>query len=111
QAPDVADAIRKATRTGSNKAVADGFKPVTSPFVVNDAGDVVLRQAADGSTAFPSLQFWDHVKRNLDDTIEAAKRAGNGNAAADARALKDRLVSKLDTAVPEYALARSGAAR
>ncbi|MFC0284831.1 hypothetical protein ACFFJB_14935 [Camelimonas abortus] len=110
RAPDVADAIRKATRTGNNKAVADGFKPVTNPFVVTDAGDVVLRQAADGSTAIPSLQFWDYVKRNLDDTIEAAKRAGNRNAAADATALKQKLVAKLDAIVPEYAAARSGAA-
>lgn len=110
RAPDLADAIRKASRTGANKAVADGFKPVANPFVIDEAGNAVLRTAKDGSQAIPTLQFWDHVKRNLDDTINAARRSGNGNAASDAIALKEMLVAKLDQAVPSYADARRGAA-
>ena len=31
EAPAMADAIRQAVKTGANKAVADGYKPVKSP--------------------------------------------------------------------------------
>lgn len=111
QAPAVADAIKQATKTGANKAVADGFKPPPVPFAVDEAGNVALRVNKDGSQAIPSLQFWDHVKRNLDDAIEKARRAGERNAASDLGQLKDALVTKLDSAAPSYAEARSGAAK
>lgn len=111
RAPDMADAIRQATRTGANKAVADGFPPVKNPFTTDEAGNVVLRANKDGSTAVPNLQFWDHVKQNLDDIISRHQRTGDNGAARDAINLKNALVEKLDAAVPAYAEARQGAAR
>lgn len=105
EAPAVQQAIRDATRTGANRAVADGFKPTISPFKTADTGTVSL--AGD---ATPTLQFWDHVKRNLDDAIEGARRSGGNNAARDLGDLKSALVAQLDAAVPSYAKARQGAA-
>lgn len=107
QAPDVAQAIKQATRTGANKAAADGFRPVKNPFTVADTGEVRLTDP----NVTPTLQFWDHVKRNLDDRISTLQRSGEKSAAADAITLKNQLVSYLDDAAPDYAAARAGAAR
>jgi hypothetical protein len=64
QAPDVQAAIKAATKTGANRATVDGFPAIKNPFAeVN--GKLHLIQKADGSVAYPSLQFWDHVQRNL----------------------------------------------
>jgi hypothetical protein len=106
RAPVVADAIKGATKTGANKAVADGFRPITNPFAVNEAGDVVL-----SGKATPTLQFWDHVKRNMDDRISTLLRSGEKSAAGDAIQLKNQLVSHLESAAPAYAEARAGAAK
>ena len=57
------------------------------------------------------MQFWDHVKRNLDDKISALSRAGENSAARDAAQLRSALVNHLDELVPQYQAARQGAAR
>ncbi len=110
-APAVQDAIRAAARTGQNADVARGFPKTRNPFVENPDGTMGLTKARDGSTAIPSLQFWDHVKRNLDDAIEAAKRRGENYAASTMTGLKNSLVSELDKAAPTYAQARGMAAK
>lgn len=109
-APAVQSAIAKASRTGANRAVADGFTPPVSPFARNADGTYALREGADGSVPYPSLQFWDHVKRNLDDLHSVAQRQGRNGEAADIDALRKGLVGKLDDLAPSYAKARSGAA-
>ena len=106
QAPDVAAAIKQATRTGANKAAAEGFRPVKNPFTVADTGEVSL-----AGEAVPTLQFWDHVKRNLDDRISSLQRSGENSAARDAIELRSQLVANLDSAAPAYAEARAGAAK
>jgi hypothetical protein len=101
QAPVVQDAIRKATITGANDAARQGFTPVRNPFQLNrQTGRMELRQGVSGSTAVPSLQFWDVVKRNLD-------KVGTRDAQDFARVLRDHL----DTLVPSYQQARAGAAQ
>lgn len=107
QAPDVAQAIKQATKTGANKAAAEGFRPVKNPFTVLDSGEVVLSDPK----VTPTLQFWDYVKRNLDDRISSLMRSGEKSAARDAITLRDQLVSHLDDAAPAYAEARAGAAK
>jgi hypothetical protein len=106
QAPVVADAIRGATRTGANKAAAEGFKPVKNPFTTTASGDITLSDP----NVTPSLQFWDAVKRNLDDKIGALQRSGENSAARDAIELRRQLVEGLDAAAPAYKQARAGAA-
>lgn len=96
QAPVVQQAIRLAFVTGRNKAALDGFGPIKNPFVLNrETGALELQPGA-----IPNLQFWDHVKRNLD-------KVGGGEGPAFARALRDHL----DEIVPSYGAARAGAAK
>lgn len=110
QAPVVQDAIKAATRTGANRAAAEGFTPVRNPFEFDETGRMLLRINQDGSRMTPSLQFWDHVKRNLDDTITKLQRAGENSAARDAVDLRTAMVRRLDELVPSYREARQGAA-
>lgn len=105
-APVVQDAIKAATRTGANRAAIEGFTPIKSPFRFGEDG----RMVPSGEAA-PNLQFWDHVKRNLDDAINKLDRAGEGSAAKDAKELRAALVGHLDNLVPSYQEARAGAAR
>lgn len=108
QAPVVQDAIRGATRTGANRSAAEGWTPVRNPFRQDEAsGRMVL---ADPNVR-PNLQFWDHVKRNLDDTVTKLQRQGENSAARDAIQLRSYLVNHLDELVPSFGQARAGAAR
>ncbi len=109
-APAVQDAIKGAIKSGANSDIAAGFPATRSPFTVGENGELSLARKPDGSIAVPSLQFWDQVKRNLDDRIETARRAGEKNAASVIGNLKNNLVSILDQASPTYAAARGQAA-
>lgn len=111
QAPAVQQAIAQASRTGANKAAAQGFKPPSNPFMRDAQGNWTLRTNADGSQAIPTLQFWDYVQRNLSDQIGMLGSKGAKSSASDATALKNQLNGVLDAAVPEFKSARAGAAQ
>lgn len=101
QAPVVQDAIRAASITGANRGTIEGLPRIQSPFVIDKAsGQLTLRTNPDGSTMLPNLQFWDHVKRNLDKINTP-----------EARTLNSALKSHLDDLVPSYKDARAGAAK
>ncbi|CAB4172066.1 hypothetical protein UFOVP1349_48 [uncultured Caudovirales phage] len=104
QAPVVQDAIRGATRTSSNRAAAQGAAPMRNPFQFDANGQMTMRPGVT-----PNLQFWDAVKRNLDDTVTRLQRSGDTSAARDADELRSQLVRHLDRLVPEYRQARAGA--
>jgi hypothetical protein len=53
--------------------------------------------------------YWDQIKRDLDDEINEAFRNGRTNAGNDLRDLRKYLVSEVDSAVPNYKLARDAA--
>jgi hypothetical protein len=95
QAPVVQKAIQLAFVTGRNKAAMDGFPPMKNPFVMNRETGVLELQPG----ATPNLQFWDHVKRNLDKM------------GAEGQAFSKALRNHLDEIVPSYAEARAGAAK
>jgi hypothetical protein len=101
-------AINAAESRGSDRAAISGFRAVKNPFTFGADGSIGLRKMSDGSTALPSLDFWDQVKRNLDRQIGLGKRAGDD--VSDLMGLKTKLVGALDQAVPEYRAARQGAA-
>lgn len=103
-------AINVAEKRGTDRAAVAGFKAVRNPFEFLPDGSVTLKTNPDGSRALPSLQFWDQVKRNIDGMIGTAQRAGDNTLVGDLTAIKRKLVSSLDSAVPQYAKARSGAA-
>lgn len=103
-------AINGAESMGTNKAAILGVKAVRNPFQFLPDGGVTLKTMPDGTRALPSLEFWNQVKRNLDGMIGVAQRNGDNVLTGDLTALKRKLVSSLDSAVPEYAIARQGAA-
>jgi hypothetical protein len=111
QAPAVQTAIREATERGANKAASGSSTPVRNPFVMDPQTErFVLRRRRDGSVAVPNLPFWDVVKQSLDDQYSALARAGKKGEAGDILDLINGLKGRLDSAVPEYAVARRGAA-
>lgn len=110
-APVVQDAIRASTRTAGNRAAIEGFAPQRNPFTFGPDGYMQPATGPDGRRLVPNLQFWDMVKRNLDDRITALQRAGENSAARDAIQLRAALVGRLDDLVPTYPAARAGAAR
>lgn len=111
QAPEIQAAIRQADTAAQTDAALLGVKPVKNPFIVNPDGTIAngFRKQADGSTAKPSLQFWDIVQREL----RIAKEALSPNArTAISRyeQLRRELLNELDGAVPQFQQAREGAA-
>lgn len=99
QAPPVQDAVKaaiKQTQTKSAPDVSQGLAAVTARWHSPKGG--------------PTLEFWDLVKRQLDQEINVAKRAGRNEDVADLTSVKNTIVGKLDAAVPSYAMARQGAA-
>lgn len=111
QAPAVRDAFKGAIKTGANRTVAEGLPPIRTPFGVDDAGNLVLQKAPDGSVPIPNLRFWDEVQRDLASQIGKAKRGGDDVAVKDLTALKRQILEELDTAVPSFGAARTGAHR
>lgn len=109
KAPDMQSAISDAARKGANNSVLNGQTIIKSPFVADGTGNIQLATDAQGNPAVPTLQFWDQVKRGLDDKINTAVRSGNKEDARDFTQLKSALVTNLDQQVPSYASARQGA--
>lgn len=105
KSPAMRQAAAAAEKRGADRAVVEGFDTVRNPFVFDDAGNVAMKEGVK-----PTLQFWNQVKINLDGEIGKAQRAGDNALARDLTGLKTQLVSQLDSAVPEYATARQGAA-
>lgn len=114
QSPSFRTAISNAEKHSADRAAVSGFKAVRNPFEFLPDGSVKLRTMPDGSRALPSFDFWDQVKRNLDRMIDDVKFAHMGGvnktALSDLIAIKRKLVDAIDAAVPEYKLARQGAA-
>jgi hypothetical protein len=110
QSPAMQRAATGATTRSANRSAVEGFKAVDNPFHRAPDGSMKLRRTADGKLVAPTLRFWDQVKRNLDSEIGKAQRAGDNTYAGDLMGLKTKLVSTLDSTVPEYKAARQGAA-
>ncbi len=108
QAPAMRAAARSVPKKSANRGAVQGFKEIRNPFEMNSNGDYVLRKTADGTAIAPNLQFWNQVKINLDGAYSSTR---DRSMRADIKALKDALVDELDSAVPQYAVARAGAAR
>lgn len=110
QSPTFRRAVdRVPTRSADRGAIA-GQRALDNPFTTNSRGDYVLRRTADGRQVTPSLEFWDHVQRNLRTFGDKAARAGDNTTASEITALRQALNRDLDAAVPEFQTARAGAA-
>lgn len=96
QAPVVQEAVSAALKQAQNKSASGALNRST-----------IDRWSNSGR---PTLEFWDLVKRQLDQEVNVAKRAGRNEDVATLTEVKNVIVSKLDEAVPSYAKARAGAA-
>jgi hypothetical protein len=105
--PVFARAMRQAAESGQDRAVLDGFGSFNPRVTVTPDGRISFNQSRPGgSPLYPDLQYWDYVKRSLDDIAGEAKRAGRAEQASVATGLANKLRSELDNAVPTYKAAR-----
>lgn len=83
---------------------ADGFAPE-----VQGAINAAKRKYPSELANLPdnSVKVLDYAKRVLDDNINTAKRAGQGNFVRNRTGIKNDLLAQMDAASPDYALARS----
>ena len=105
-APAIKDLLPNALRKSANRAALQGTAPVKNPFITDASGKLTLQPGTK-----PTLEFWDTVKRSLDDEIGSLRRSGREDEAIDLNKIKNRLLSNLDTAAPAYKKARAGAAK
>lgn len=97
QAPAIQDAVKAATKQAQNRSAPD----------VSKGPSIMDRWVTKDDK--PTLEFWDLVKRQVDQEINVAKRAGRNEDVMELTAIKSKLVEKLDAAVPSYGAARQGA--
>lgn len=106
-------AIAMTASTGKDEAVAAAGSgvtrkfPVRNPFRFNADGSYSLTKGPVAPHTVPTLQFWDHVQRNLG---KLASKAGGYDATLITDTQK-ALQADLDTAVPGFQTARQGAAK
>lgn len=110
QSPTFRRAVERVPAKSADRGAVRGEMALQNPFTQNSRGQWVLRQRADGTLVAPTLEFWDHVQRNLRPLADRAARAGDNTTASEVRSLRDALNAELDTAVPAFQSARRGAA-
>jgi hypothetical protein len=99
EAPAMQTAVQAAIKQAQNRSAPDVSKASVQ--------QLQARWMAGGK---PTLEFWDLVKRQIDQKINVAKRAGESEDVQELTRIKSFLVGKLDAAVPSYSQARAGAA-
>jgi hypothetical protein len=109
QSPAMQKAVRMAESRAADRGAVKGAMRVKNPFTTDKAGNFILRTNKDGSKAVPTLQFWDQVQRNLREAGQKAK-SKSPQRAAELSAIRKQLNEYLDRLVPEFNIARRGAA-
>jgi len=110
QSPTFRRAVDRVPAKSADRGAVTGAREIGNPFETNSSGNYVLRRQADGTLIAPSLEFWDHVQRNLRTFSDRAARGGDNTTASEIGALREALNSELDSAVPAFQTARRGAA-
>lgn len=108
--PAVVDAMRRASVSGKDRAITQGFGAMRQGVTI-DNGVVQFTRGPNGVPTYPNLAFWDATKRELDDAVGAAQRAGRREEAANLTQLTRTLRGELDRLVPSYQTARAGASQ
>lgn len=107
--PAMADAMQKASRSGKDRAITQGYGAFNPAVTVED-GIIRFHRKPNGVASYPNLAFWDATKRELDDAASAANRAGRKGEATVLGDLSRSLRAELDNIIPSYQQARAGAA-
>lgn len=107
-----ADAVTAAMQRAASKArdesIIGGYGAMNPRITFSQDGRMQFSRRPNGMPAYPDLQYWDLVRRELSD---AAQNAGRGT--AEARRLNSfatAMNAELDNIVPSYRQARQGAA-
>jgi hypothetical protein len=108
--PMVRKAMEAAAERGKDRAIADGFGAFNTRVQFQPGGNVVFTKGKEGVPTYPNLQYWDYVKRELDDMWRSARNSGEQDIATVGQTLTRQLRQELDQAVPEYQAARGTAA-
>jgi len=108
--PIVVKAMKDAVVRGKDRAVLDGYGGFNPGVSVSDTGTVTFNKGPTGVPTYPNLQYWDYVKREVDDVANTAVRGGRNEEATVARSLARNLRDELDRQVGSYAQARGVAA-
>jgi hypothetical protein len=108
--PWIKDAVPKALEEVNADRIGKGLPGIKNPFTTDKAGKIVLKKGEK-----PTLELWDAIKKNVDGRIRAAEPTattrGEPNVVRIGNAVTRNLTGELDTVVPKYGQARSGAAR
>lgn len=104
----VSAAMQKASTVAKDEAIVSGYGAMNPRVTFTPDGRMQFNRGPNGVPTYPDLQFWDLTRRELSD---AAIRAGRGTSEARRlEALASRMNEELDRVIPEYRLARRGAA-
>lgn len=108
-------AIPQAIEEGNIERIKKGLPRAKSPFIEDEHGNLKLPVDKDGNTVYPTLEFWDTIKKNIDGITRSAKptplNGGDANTYRLGSDIKNMLVGELDRIVPSYKEAREGASR
>lgn len=110
-APIVRQAMQRAATRGQDRAIADGMGAFNPGVQFDPSGRILFRQGPRGVPTYPNLQYWDYVKRELDDMARMAARQGDAGQAGVARQFARELRDDLGQQVGAYNNARGQAAQ
>jgi hypothetical protein len=103
-------AMKRAISSGKDRDVTEGLGGFNPMVNVTPDGRIVFNKGAQGVPTYPNLQYWDQVKRELDDVATKAFRSGAKGEGDVAGKMALILRNELDKQVPSYANARGVAA-
>lgn len=104
----VSNAMQAAARVSKDEAIVSGYGAFNPRVAFTADGRIQFNRGPNGVPTYPDLQFWDLTRRELSD---AAQRAGHGTSEARRlQAFSRAMNTELDRLVPEYRIARQGAA-
>lgn len=108
--PTFVDAMRRASTSGKDRAITEGLGAMRQGATVEN-GVVKFTKGPNGVPTYPNLQYWDAVKRELDDMAGAAFRSGEKGRGTVISNMSNTLRAELDKQVPSYANARGFASQ
>lgn len=97
--PAVQDAMQSAVKTWQDDAIADGFGAANPGALIDSSG--IMKVTKGKVPAYPNLQFWDYVKRRLDDQIATAIKEGKGGRVRALTAITKQFRGELDALTAE----------
>jgi hypothetical protein len=104
----VANAMKKAASVARDESVVGGYAGMNPQVSFTPDGRIQFGRGPTGTPTYPDLQFWDLTRRQLSNSAQMARRAGDMEEARRFGTFAQRLNGELDSHVPSYATARAG---